>query len=169
MRYRMQIWHIFMQIQSKQHIFATKMGKSQEVYDNVSKGLKERIGQLAEHYGCSVRKLEEKCQVGRGNFSRTTTIIGFDKVAKIIENCPEVSGTWLLTGKGKMFNSDNAEISNQSLPAVITVDFVQELVQTIKTQAATLLEQQRFINDHFGQEGIGCSTPPQEGVKSPEN
>lgn len=140
------------------------MEKTGENSNSLSKEMKERIGQIAKHYGCSVRRLEDKCQVGHGNFSRATAILGFDKVAKIIEVYPEISATWLLTGRGEMLKRIPEDHSDASART-----HVDELTRIIQTQAATLLEQQRFINEHFGQDVGKCVPPPYKYPEYPDN
>lgn len=140
------------------------MEKTEENSNSLSREMKERIGQIAKHYGCSVRRLEDKCQVGHGNFSRATAILGFDKVAKIIEVYPEISATWLLTGRGEMLKQKLADHSDAS-----AMTHVDELTRIIQTQAATLLEQQRFINEHFRQDVSRQVTPPHKFSEYPDN
>ncbi len=130
----------------------------------MTEGLKSRLKLLAEYHGHSIRRFEEICQLGRANIAnmKEDGALGSDKISKIIEAFPDTSCEWLLTGKGDM-------IKTKSEDQPISTTHVDELIHVIQTQAATLLEQQRFINDHFGQEGIGRATPPHKGVKSAEN
>jgi len=140
------------------------MEKIGENSNSLSKEMKERIGQIAKHYGYSVRRLEDKCQVGHGNFSRATAILGFDKVAKIIDVYPEISATWLLTGRGEMLKQTSNDHSDAS-----AITHVDELIRIIQTQAATLLEQQRFIDKHFGQDESRRVSPPRKFSEYPDN
>lgn len=75
----------------------------------MSTSIKERIKLLANQYGYSIRKFEEYCQLGRGNISNMADegAIGSDKLSKIIDNFPEISIRWLLTGQGDMLNKNN--------------------------------------------------------------
>jgi len=115
----------------------------------MANGLKDRIKQLATYYGCSIRKFEEKCRLGRGNVNNMSEVLGSDKLAKIIDTYPEVSCEWLLTGRGEMLKQKSEDHSDAS-----AITHVDELTRIIHTQAATLLKQQRFINEHFGREGL---------------
>ncbi len=84
----------------------------------------------------------------------------------IYAKCDDISADWLLTGTGDMIKTIPVSEKGEQQAGTTHVD---ELTRIIQTQAATLLEQQRFINDHFGQEGIGRTTPPHKDVKSAEN
>ena len=127
-------------------------------------GLKDRIKQVATYYGCSIRKFEEICHLGRGNISNMSEVVGSDKVTKIIDAYPEVSCEWLLTGRGEMLKQKAEDHSDAS-----AITHVDELTRIIQTQAATLLEQQRFINEHFGQVGSRRITPPHKFSEYPDN
>lgn len=79
--------------------------------------IKERIKLIANQHGYSIRKFEEHCQLGRGNISNMSEdgSIGSDKLSKIIDNFPEISIHWLLTGKGDMQQKNN--VLSQIRPA----------------------------------------------------
>ena len=130
----------------------------------MANGLKDRIKQLATNYGCSIRKFEEICHLGRGNVSNMSEVLGSDKVAKIIDACPEVSCEWLLTGRGEMLKRKPEDQSDES-----AITHADELTRIIQTQAATLLEQQRFINEHFSVEREDRISPPLKDVQYLEN
>lgn len=77
--------------------------------------LLKRISKLAETEGLSVTRLEQVIGASRGVLSRAIkndTDIQSKWLQKIIENYPNYSPAWLLTGKGKIFNEwDDFEIS----------------------------------------------------------
>lgn len=127
-------------------------------------GLKDRIKQVATYYGCSIRKFEEICHLGRGNVSNMSEVLGSDKVAKIIDAYPEVSCDWLLTGRGEMLKQKLADHSDAA-----ATTHADELIRIIQTQADALLEQQRFINQHFGQDGNRRISPPRKFAEHPDS
>lgn len=63
--------------------------------------IKDRLKQLAQLKGLSIRAFEEACGLGRGNISNMSQDgnIGSDKLSKIIDTFPGVDIYWLLTGK----------------------------------------------------------------------
>lgn len=63
--------------------------------------IKDRLKQLAQAKGLSMRSFEEKCGLGRGNISNMSPggSIGSDKLSKIIDTFPTVDIRWLITGK----------------------------------------------------------------------
>ena len=70
--------------------------------------IKERILESASYYGLSIRKFEEKCQLNRGvlgNMGENSSL-GSDKLSYILDNCPEINPTWLVTGRGNMLQND---------------------------------------------------------------
>ena len=100
--------------------------------------LKERFNKIADYYNLSIRKLETKCGLQRGNMSNTTGAIGSDKLAKIYDNCPEINLTWLITGKGDMLISNSVDQVN--------LDKIIEL--------STQLGKQMNENKHLNEENI---------------
>jgi len=66
--------------------------------------MKKRLLQIAEYLNISVRELERKIGLKRGNISNMSenSEIGSVKLAKIIDIFPEISSDWLLTGNGEM-------------------------------------------------------------------
>ena len=66
--------------------------------------IKERLKLIASHYGLSIRAMEERCGLGRGNISNMAQDgnLGSDKLSKIIDSLTQVNPTWLLTGRGDM-------------------------------------------------------------------
>ena len=73
--------------------------------------IKDRLKQLAQTEGLSMRAFEETCGLGRGNISNMSQEggIGSDKLTKIIDAFPKVDLYWLLTGEGDMLKSDKYE------------------------------------------------------------
>jgi hypothetical protein bfra3_16308 len=70
--------------------------------------IKERIKDVAQYYGLSIRAFEERCGLGRGNISNmgNESGIGSDKLSKIIDTFPEVSLNWLVMGTGRMLTGE---------------------------------------------------------------
>ncbi len=70
--------------------------------------IKDRLKEMAQAHGYSIRGFEEKCGLGRGNISNMSAdgSIGSDKLSKIIDTFPDANVHWLLTG-----NTTNVEKS----------------------------------------------------------
>ena len=70
--------------------------------------IKDRLKEMAQAHGYSIRGFEEKCGLGRGNISNMSAdgSIGSDKLSKIIDAFPDANVHWLLTG-----NTTNVEKS----------------------------------------------------------
>lgn len=66
--------------------------------------IKDRLKEIASYYGLSIRALEEKCGLGRGNISnmKDDGALGSDKLSKIFDALPAISPMWLVSGKGSM-------------------------------------------------------------------
>lgn len=83
--------------------------------------MKERLLQIANHLGISIRGLENLCGLQRGNISNMSEggAIGSDKLAKIIDGCPDINPEWLITGKGGILREQNKnEVSGNSNTSV---------------------------------------------------
>lgn len=77
--------------------------------------IKDRLKQLAQDKGLSIRSFEETCGLGRGNVSNMSQdgSIGSDKLSKIFDAFPDTDLYWLLTGEKK--SSDNrGEVAHQT-------------------------------------------------------
>lgn len=69
----------------------------------------ERLGKMAVNKGITISSLEKKIGASKGVLSRALsqkTDIQAKWVVKIVENYPEISPEWLLTGKGEMLKSE---------------------------------------------------------------
>ena len=91
--------------------------------------MKKRLLQIAEYLNISVRELERKIGLKRGNIGNMSenSEIGSEKLAKLIDNFPEINANWLLTGKGDMLlienlkNIENSDWKNEK------IQFLQEI------------------------------------------
>ncbi len=79
--------------------------------------MKERLLQIADYLGLSVRAFELKCGLQRGNISNMSEngAIGSDKLSKIIDSCSDINIEWLLTGRGTMLNAQNQQIAEPQI------------------------------------------------------
>ena len=80
--------------------------------------MNERIKQIIEYYGLSVRAFEQKIFVTEGLIYRglsRNSDFGSSVIAKILNNCSDISTEWLVLGKGEMLRK-NAQISENSQP-----------------------------------------------------
>ena len=84
--------------------------------------IKERLKLIASHYGLSIRAMEERCGLGRGNISNMAQDgnLGSDKLSKIIDSLTQVNPTWLLTGRGDMLQQAQGADGD---PAGVSKDF----------------------------------------------
>lgn len=73
----------------------------------------ERIYQYIDYKNINKSDFEKKCGISNGYLGKMYGInadIGESILLQIIENCPEVSPEWILTGNGSMLKSDKIEI-----------------------------------------------------------
>ena len=71
--------------------------------------MNDRIRQIIEYYGISVRAFEQKIFCTNGIIYKglaRNSDFGASIIAKIVHYCPEISPDWLLLGKGKMLRQD---------------------------------------------------------------
>lgn len=90
--------------------------------------MKERLLQLADYKGLSVRAFEQECGLQRGNISNMSEngAIGSDKLSKIIDAISEVNIEWLITGKGAMLKNENTALSDTSNQQLSISQFKQK-------------------------------------------
>jgi len=112
--------------------------------------IKDRLIQVADYYSISIRKFEEKCQLGRGIISNATGAIGSDKLSKIADNCVEINLEWLLTGNGEMLKSE-VKASNCLMPESEIVQLLLDQIAGLKRESdlkdVIILEKERYIQD----------------------
>ena len=62
---------------------------------------------IADYYNLSIRSMEERCGLCRGNISNMTESgsIGSDKLSKIFDAMPEIEPLWLISGEGEMLKA----------------------------------------------------------------
>lgn len=86
----------------------------QEEKQNISP-IKQRILSFAETLGISKREFYTQIGVSRGTLESKSSITE-DVMARFIAKFPQVSPSWLLTGKGDMIISQNKDMKNEELP-----------------------------------------------------
>lgn len=116
--------------------------------------IKQRILQFADSLNISKRDFYKKIGVSRGTLESSTGITE-DIMAKFIAAYPDVSVDWLILGIGEPMKKESVNSPNKT----VSTDS-EELLRIIRTQAEALLEQQRFISEHFGREALQRISPP---------
>jgi phage repressor protein C with HTH and peptisase S24 domain len=86
----------------------------QEEKQNISP-IKQRILSFAETLGISKREFYTQIGVSRGTLESKSSITE-DVMARFIARFPQVSPSWLLTGKGDMIISQNTDMKNEEIP-----------------------------------------------------
>lgn len=92
----------------------------QEEKQNISP-IKQRILSFAETLGISKREFYTQIGVSRGTLESKSSITE-DVMARFIAKFPQVSPSWLLTGKGDMIISQNKDMKNEELPAAHRIE-----------------------------------------------
>lgn len=84
--------------------------------------LKDRLTLIAQHYGLSIRAMEERCGLGRSNINNMSPngSLGSDKLSKIVDTFSRVDPTWLLTGRGEMFKPQILEAAEPEPPEYVS-------------------------------------------------
>lgn len=77
--------------------------------------VKDRVKNFCKSKGIRVSDFEKTLNVANGYVNSISKSIGIDKINTILENYPNLSLEWLLTGKGEMLKTD--EPVNIALPA----------------------------------------------------
>lgn len=92
----------------------------QEEKQNISP-IKQRILSFAETLGISKREFYTQIGVSRGTLESKSSITE-DVMARFIAKFPQVSPSWLLTGKGDMIISQNKDMKNEELPVAHRIE-----------------------------------------------
>ena len=106
-----------------------------------------RIQELASNEKITIGALERRIGASKGVLSRAinnSTDIQSKWIQNIVENYPQYSAQWLLTGEGSMLKTDQ-ELSSSSESETITVS--REAWDIIKRQAESLERKDAQISD----------------------
>lgn len=90
--------------------------------DNKFTNIKERILQIAKHYGVSYETFFENIGMTYGNFKgkAKNTPLNSDAVANILSKYNNIDAIWLLTGEGSMITEPEATVDNKEIFSVAT-------------------------------------------------
>ena len=113
----------------------------------------KRIKAIADYENISLTALEASIGASKGVFSRALangTDIQSKWLVKLIENYPQYSSEWLLTGEGEIKRSDIARETPENYKSDNLPDLMVELIQTLKkvisTQEITIRSQEATID-----------------------
>lgn len=77
--------------------------------------VKERLVKFIKYKGLSQKRFEEKVGLSNGYVNNIRRSITVDKLQKIALCFPELNKAWLITGDGKMLNSDVTPVRHSEL------------------------------------------------------
>jgi hypothetical protein len=112
----------------------------------------KRIKEIADQEGVSVTALEASIGASKGVFSRALangTDIQSKWLVKIIENYPQYSPDWLITGKGESKTTNILQeppadfLPHESL--ILKSEIIQSLKKVISSQETTIRSQEVTI------------------------
>ena len=78
--------------------------------------MNDRIKQIIEYYGLSVRAFEQKISVSESLIYRglaRNSDFGASVIAKILNYCSDISPDWLLLGKGEMLREKRENVGGE--------------------------------------------------------
>lgn len=108
----------------------------------------ERILQYIDRKGVSKRAFEMNNGLSNGYLGKQlarNADLGEGILIKILENCPDLSPQWLLTGKGEMILSDLEEESIKKPPLKFSSDGLKDKYISLLERTIRSLEEK--IND----------------------
>lgn len=122
-----------------------------------------RIQEIATKEGIAIGTLEKRIGASKGVLSRAInngTDIQSKWIQVLVENYPQYSTEWLLTGKGDMFKSDNIKASLVSNKPVIgtpyyDVDFLGGFNEVFNSQ--TTVPENNIIIRGFEKADLWCN------------
>lgn len=107
----------------------------------------DRLKQYIESKGLTVAAVERKLGMSNGALAKPIkngTSIGSDKLENILTICPDMSLTWLFTGRGDMLNTDNNTPVNDSNTAYIENRLLKKM---LSEKEMTILKQAEEIGE----------------------
>lgn len=107
----------------------------------------DRLKQYIESKGLTIAAVERKLGMSNGALAKPIkngTSIGSDKLENILTICPDMSLTWLFTGRGDMLNTDNNIPVNDSNTAYIENRLLKKM---LSEKEMTILKQAEEIGE----------------------
>ena len=107
----------------------------------------DRLIQYIESKGLTIAAVERKLGMSNGALAKPIkngTSIGSDKLENILTICPDMSLTWLFTGRGDMLNTDNNTPVNDSNTAYIENRLLKKM---LSEKEMTILKQAEEIGE----------------------
>lgn len=95
----------------------------------------ERIYQYIDFKGIKIAEFERKNFLSNGYLKKMLLRkgdLGESILNQIVENSPEISAEWLLTGKGEMLKSDSTEVKKEVISSA--EERVDRLLSIIESQ-----------------------------------
>lgn len=119
-----------------------------------------RIQQIASHEGITIGALERKIGASKGVLSRAInngTDIQSKWIQTIVENYPQYSADWLLTGRGEMLSSEPFATPPPTQSSTQHDALVSKLLDTIKEQAEEIGRLKAQIDELERRRGVDAS------------
>ena len=107
----------------------------------------DRLKQYIESKGLTIAAVERTFGMSTGAVAKPIkngTSIGSDKLENILTICPDMSLTWLFTGRGDMLNTDNNTPVNDSNTAYIENRLLKKM---LSEKEMTILKQAEEIGE----------------------
>lgn len=98
--------------------------------------MNNRIRQIIEYYGISIRAFEQKIFISEGTIYRGLTRnsdFSSSVLVKILNNCPDISTEWLVLGKGEMLRESAPET-----PSDATIDRFLKRIENLARENGQL-------------------------------
>lgn len=115
-----------------------------------------RIFEYIENKGVTVAEFERQNSLSNGylrKMRQRDADIGETILLSIIENCPDISVVWLVTGEGAMLKADN-ELQPVSEPPTAEPEVVEVLRQQLAEKDRQIAEKDRQLAERDKQTGI---------------
>ena len=108
--------------------------------------MNDRIKQIIEYYGLSVRAFEQKISVSESLIYRglaRNSDFGASVIAKILNYCSDISPDWLLLGKGEMLREKRENVGGEDISFV---KIPTDVWETMRLQTASLKEKDAQVS-----------------------
>lgn len=126
-----------------------------------------RIQELASHEGITIGALERKIGASKGVLSRAInngTDIQSKWIQTLVENYPQYSAQWLLTGRGEMLANEQPTLPLPTADDAQHSAIVSKLLEKITQQAEEIGRLKAYIDTLEQRRGANASDAPSSAI-----
>ena len=133
-----------------------------EKCQNIFYTMEERLRQITEYYGISIRQFEQKISASDGLIHKAIARksgLKSDTIAKILDVFPQISPIWLITGKGDMIQPSIPQNQNDH-----SIDNLVDKISTLSQEIGKLKAENEMLKKEIAHLENVVKAAPATGV-----